>query len=470
MQRFSVGALLLVVLLAARGAGALAAERPNVLFIAIDDLNHWVGYIGRNPQAKTPHIDALAAQGVAFTNAHCSAPACNPSRAALMAGLRPSTTGVYDNGQPWQEHIDKSKTLTTQFLNAGYSVYGAGKIYHADFHRPGEWTEYFVQKRDGHAKTDPSAKDNGVGGIRFKPLTNDSHLADEAIVDYGVQKLGEKHDKPFFLAVGIHKPHMPWNVPKRYYDMFPLDEIELPPTQQDDLADVPAGGRAMAKADEDHAMMVESGRWKEAVQAYLATIAYTDELVGRLLDAYDKSPQRDNTIVVLWGDHGWHLGEKEHWRKFALWEEATRVPYAWIVPGVTKPGGKSAAPVDLMSIYPTLCELCDIPVPAHVEGADITPLLEDPQSAWDEPALTTFRRQNHAVRTERWRYIRYADGGEELYDHQSDPHEWKNLARDPQFAGVCRQLRKLLPSVDAPSVPMGKAAKRKGRQAAAGGR
>jgi arylsulfatase A-like enzyme len=457
-------------LIVSSAALAGAAEQPNVLFIAIDDLNHWVGHMGRNPQTKTPHIDALAARGVAFTNAHCAAPACNPSRAALMAGLRPSTSGVYDNGQPWQPHIDESKTLSTQFLKAGYNAYGAGKIYHADFHRDGEWTEYFKGGKRERVKPHPSAKNNGVGGIRFKPLTNDSHLADEAIVEYGVEKLGEEHDKPFFLAVGIHKPHMPWNVPKRYFDMFPLEEIELPPTQDGDLNDVPAGGLAFAKADGDHKTMVESGRWKEAVQAYLATIAYTDELVGRLLDAYEKSPHRDNTIVVLWGDHGWHLGEKKHWRKFALWEEATRVPYVWIAPGVTKPGGKSAAPVDLMSVYPTLCELCGVEAPAHVEGADVSPLLADPQADWDEPAITTFRRQNHAVRTDRWRYIRYADGGEELYDHQADPYEWKNLAGDSQFDAERQRLQKMLPSVNAADVPMGKAATKKAKRAGAGGR
>lgn len=450
-------------------SGAAGAERPNVLFIAIDDINHYVGHLGRHPQGKTPHIDALAARGVAFTNAHCAAPACNPSRAALMSGLRPSTSGVYDNGQPWQPHIGKSKTLTTQFLNAGYDVFGAGKIYHASFHRPGEWTEYVEEdKKKERYRAHPSAKDNGVGGIRFMPVVDDARLADESTVDYGVKMLEAKHEKPFFLAVGIYKPHMPWNVPKRYYDMFPLETIELPPTQENDLADVPARGLAMAKADGDHATMVQSGRWKEAIQAYLAAMAFADEQVGRLLEAYEKSPERDNTIVVLWGDHGWHLGEKEHWRKFALWEEATRVPYAWIAPGVTKPGGKCAAAVDLMSVYPTLCDLCGLKTPAHVEGADITPLLKDPQATWDEPAITTFGRKNHAVRTERWRYIRYADGGEELYDHEADPYEWKNLAGDAKFAGEIERLRAMMPTVDAKEVPSGKQARQRAKEAGGG--
>lgn len=445
------------------GGPAVAAEpakKPNVLFIAVDDLNHWVGHLGRNPQTKTPNIDRLARMGVAFSRAYCAAPVCNPSRAALMSGLRPSSTGVYDNGQAWQPVIPKEQTLTTQFLNAGYGVFGTGKIYHANAHRPGEWTDYFVGGEQS-IKAHPTAKDDGVGGIRFKPLTDDSKLPDESIVDYGIKQLGATHDKPFFLAVGLHKPHMPWDVPKKYFDLFPLDTIQLPPTTKDDLADVPAGGLKMARPQGDHAAMLKSGRWKEAVQAYLATIAYCDAQIGRLLDAYDKSPQKDSTIIVFWGDHGWHLGEKEHWRKFALWEEATRMPYIWVVPGVTKPGGVCARTVDLMSVYPTLCDLCGIIRPKHVEGETITPLLRDPASAWEKPALTTFGKDNHGLRTERWRYIRYADGGEELYDHDGDEYEWTNLARDEKFAAVKKDLAKLLPTINKPELPREKGPKKK---------
>jgi arylsulfatase A-like enzyme len=450
--------------LAAGTATADAAQKPNVLFIAIDDLNHWVGHLGRNRQAKTPNIDRLAKMGVTFTRAYCAAPVCNPSRAALMSGLRPGTTGVYDNGQVWQPVIPVEKTLTTQFLNAGYEVFGTGKIYHANAHRPGEWTDYFVGG-GGKQTAHPSAKNDGVGGIKFQPLTDDSTLPDESIVDYGIKHLTAKHDKPFFLAVGLHKPHMPWNVPKKYFDLFPLDSIELPPTTKDDLKDVPAGGLRMAKADGDHAAMLQSGRWKEAVQAYLAAIAYCDAQIGRLLDAYDASPHKDNTMIVFWGDHGWHLGEKEHWRKFALWEEATRMPYLWVVPGVTKPGGVCERTVDLMSVYPTLCNLCGVATPKHVEGANIAPLLKDPKAAWETPAITTFHKDNHAVRTERWRYIRYADGGEELYDHAADPYEWTNLATDDRHADAKKALVKFLPTTNNPELPRQKAkAKNKGKE------
>jgi arylsulfatase A-like enzyme len=428
---------------AAPALQAAEPARPNVLFIAVDDLNHWVGHLKRNPQTKTTNIDRLAARGVTFTRSYCTAPACNPSRASLMSGLRPSTSGVYTNGDDWRPRIS-AQMLGTSFRKAGYHVAGAGKIYHGSFPKPTEWDDYF----QGMGRKEANV-DGGVGGIRFAPFKGgDDAVSDYSIVDYCIQQLGKKHDRPFFLACGLHKPHMPWNVPQKYYDMFPLDQIELPPHQKDDLADIPGAGVKMARPQGDHAAMLKSGRWKEAVQAYLATIAYTDMNIGRLLEALEKSPHRDNTIIVFWGDHGWHLGEKEHWRKFALWEEATRTPFIWVVPGVTSAGGVCERTVDFLSIYPTLCDLCRVPVPAHVEGASIKSLLVDPKSAWDRPALTTHGYQNHAVRTEQWRYIRYADGSEELYDETKDPYEYVNLAQKPEFAEVKKELARHLPKVN----------------------
>jgi arylsulfatase A-like enzyme len=240
-------------------------------------------------------------------------------------------------------------------------------------------------------------------------------------------------------------------VPKKWFDMFPLETIQLPPHREDDLGDVPTAGKKMAGGD--HAKMVASGRWKEAVQAYLATIAFCDSQVGRLLDALEKSPQRDNTIVCLWSDHGWSLGEKSHWRKFALWEEPTRTVFVWKVPGVTQPGGVCGRSVDYVNVYPTLCTLAGLPKPAHLEGFDMTPLLKDPKAAWDHPAITTHGRINHTVRTEGWRYIRYANGDEELYDEASDPLEYTNLASKPEHAARKAELAKLLPKTDAPDLP-----------------
>ncbi len=432
------------------------SRKPNVLFIAVDDLNHWVGHLGRHPQTKTPNMDRLAKLGVTFTRAYCAGPVCNASRAALMSGLRPSSTGVYDNGQNWKPVVPVEKTLTTQFLKAGYQVWGTGKIYHANAHRDGEWTDYFVGNRRDKQTSHPDSKDDGVGGIKFRPLTNDSRLPDENIVDYAIEKLAQAKEESFFLAVGLHKPHMPWNVPKKYFDLFPLESIVLPPSTENDLADVPPAGVKLANPSGDHAAMLRSGRWKEAVQGYLAAVAYCDAQIGRLLDAYEKSPQREQTIVVFWGDHGWHLGEKEHWRKFALWEESTRMPFIWVVPGVTKPGSACERTVDLMSVYPTLCSLCQLSRPDHVEGHDITPILKEPSSDWPHHAITTYHRNNHAIRSERYRLIKYSSGDEELYDHQNDPYEWKNLANDPAHKAAKQELLKSLPKVNVAELPRGK--------------
>jgi len=424
-------------------------SKPNVLFIAIDDLNHWVGYLGRNPQTKTPNIDRLAARGVWFTRSYCAAPVCNPSRAALMSGLRPFTSGVYENNNDWRTVIPEDLPLTTAFRKAGYYVCGAGKIYHESYKRRSEWDDYLE-----NAGRDPEPTgDTGVGGIRFAPLDcGDQDLREWKIVGYGIEQLQKKHDKPFFLAVGLHKPHMPWNVPRKYFDLHPLDKIELPPHREDDLNDLPLAGVRMARPEGDHAAILKSGRWKEAVQAYLAAISYCDAMVGRLLDAFDKSAHATNTIICFWSDHGWHLGEKQHWRKFALWEEATRSPLIWVVPGLTKPDARCDRVVDFMSIYPTLTDLCGIPKPEHVEGASIRALLANPVAAWDQPAITTYKFMNHAVRAETWRYIRYADGGEELYDEGTDPYEWNNLAGKSTFDSKRAELGKWLPRENKPDI------------------
>jgi arylsulfatase A-like enzyme len=438
----------------ARVAAPQAPRRPNVLFIAVDDLNHWVGYTGRNPQTITPNIDRLAKRGLAFTRAYCAAPVCNPARAALMSGYRPSTTGVYENGDDWRPHISEDKMLTTTFRKAGYRVTGAGKIYHEAYARRSEWDDYLENVgRDPLPKGDPGMP--ARGGIKFAALDcKDEDLRESKIADYGIAELKKSHDadKPFFLAVGFHKPHMPWNVPRKYFDMHPLDKIQLPPYKEDDLTDIPPAGVKMAKPNGDHAWMQRTGRWKEAIQGYLAAVSYADFEIGRVLDALDKSPDRDNTIVVLWGDHGWHLGEKHHWRKFALWEEATRAPLLWVVPGVTKPNTVTGRTIDFMSIYPTLCDLCGIPTPTHVQGKSVRDLLANPSAAHDEPALTTYLPSNHAVRNEGWRYIRYKDGGEELYDETRDPNEWTNLADAPEQKARKADMARWMPTTDKPEV------------------
>jgi len=454
--------LLLTLLLVPCALSAAEKSPPNVLFIAIDDLNHWVGHLGRHPQTKTPNIDRLAESGVSFTKAYCTAPACNPSRASLMSGQRPTTTGCYLNGQNWRPGISEDRLLNSHFFEAGYRVYGAGKIYHGASDRGGEWTDYFDGK-GGSLTLDPSAKDDGVGGIKFGPLANtDEEMPDYGVVSYCIDRLGEESDKPFFLACGLVKPHMPFSVPKKWFDLFPLESIELPPHREDDLDDIPTAGVKMAGPQGDHATIVSSGRWKEAVQAYLATIAFADSQIGRLLDGLEKSPHRDNTIVCLWSDHGWSLGEKSHWRKFALWEEPTRTVYIWKVPGLTPAGERCHRTVDYSSVYPTLSSLAGLPLPGHLDGHDITPLLKDPAADWDQPAITTHGRGNHSVRVGDWRYIRYADGSEELYDQSIDPLEYTNLAGEAAQAEKIADLATYLPKSEAADLP-GAGGKQKGK-------
>jgi len=435
---------LLIALFVGSSLVAEAAERrPNVLFIAIDDLNSWVGHLGGHPQARTPHIDRLAARGVSFTRAYCVVPACEPSRAALMSGKRPWTSGCYRNGDRWQERLVEGEQLSVPFLRAGYRVAGAGKIFHRDDHWPSEWSEYM-------ARGELSEHGEGVHKMEgfHRPVKHD--LADEDqmdwhTVDWCIERIEEGGERPFFIACGLHKPHLPFVVPKKYYERLSLDQVELPPHREDDLDDVPPAGVAMARPEGDHAKFLESGRWAAAVRAYLATCTWTDMNVGRLLDALDRSGRAEDTIVVLWGDHGWSFGEKKNWRKFALWEEPTRTPLVWVAPGVTEPGGRCDTPVDLLAIYPTLCDLAGLEEPEHLESVSLRPLLEDPGAGWERPAITTHGEGNHAVRLGPWRYIRYADGSEELYDHREDPNEWTNLATREEFAERRASLAAHLP-------------------------
>lgn len=437
--------------LATEGAG-----KPDILFIAVDDLNHWVGYTGRNPQVKTPAFDRLSRMGMSFTNAHCAAPLCNPSRAALLSGMRPGTTGCYTNQDDWKKCIPEGVSLAGTLRKAGYFVAGAGKIHHGNTIYPGEWDDYepargqgSEEDRDAAGGTEAVTKLEGFQTPVMHDLA-DTDLADWRIVDYCIEQLARPRDKPLFLACGLHKPHLPWVVPRKYYEMFPLDEIELPPHDVNDLDDIPPPGRKLAGANDDHERIMASGRWKEAIRSYLATIAYVDANLGRLLDALEKSGHAENTIICLWGDHGWHLGEKQHWRKSTLWEEATRAPLIWVAPGVTKPGTLCQRPVDFMSIYPTLCELSGVPVPKHSEGVSILPLLANAEAEWTRPAVTTYRFMNHAVRSEGWRYIRYADGSEELYDETRDPYEWVNRAADEAVRHRKSALAAFLPQENKP--------------------
>lgn len=429
-----------------------ASEKPDVLFIAIDDLNDWVGHLGGNPDVKTPNLDALAKRGMSFTNAHCVAPACNPSRAGLLSGLRPSSTGIYSNSHDWQNTLADVLTLPQFYRQQGYHVLGGGKIFHGNGVIDRYWDDYYVRKE----LPGPKTPYNGLDKAHFdwSPLDIDeTEMPDYKLVTWASDVLLQtRGEKPLFLAVGIVKPHLPWYAPQKYFDMYPLNEITLPEVPDDDLDDIPELGVRMARPEDDHKAVIESNQWRKAVQAYLATISFVDDQVGRLMEALDKSGRADNTIVVLWGDHGWHLGEKQHWRKFTLWEESTRAPLLFVVPGVTQTGHLCAAPVDFLNIYPTLADLCGLPIPDHVQGMTMRPLLRDSMAEWEIPALTTHGRGNHGVRDDRWRYIRYRDGSEELYDHRSDPMEWNNLATG-SAAGKKRELARRMPTEEVPEAP-----------------
>ena len=420
------------------------AEKPNVLFIAVDDLNHWIEPLGRNPQAKTPNIQRLADMGVTFVNAQCAVPACNPSRAAIMGGRRPWVTGLYMNKTgAWMDFQKPGEGLSAQFLKEGYHVAGAGKVYHGMNYHQGEWSEYLDKSPYSVNGPDVGIAD-GYSNKKVFPDLKDEDLLDWHAVDYIIERLQRDDDKPFFLACGLYKPHLPFVVPRKYYEPFPLESIKRPVIKEGDIKDLPPAGKNMLSI-KAHAKMLIDNQWEWAIQSYLACIYYTDMNIGRLLDALEKSPKKENTIIVLWTDHGWSLGEKQRWKKFALWEEPARTPYIWVVPGMTPAGTKSSKPVDLMSLYPTLCSLAGIERPEHVNGHDITPLLKDPNADWAYPAITTHGRGNHAIRTETHRYIRYANGDEELYHNAKDPYEWTNLASNPEYDSLKAELATWLP-------------------------
>ncbi len=440
--------------------------KPDILFIAIDDLNDWVGPLGGHPQANTPNINRLAERGMTFSNAHVTAPLCNPSRASLMSGMLPSSFGVYLNAQDWREApLLRGKPVLPLFLQSnGYRTLGGGKLFHAATLIPVEF--YGLLPHRGFDDYYPAPnrqlpdeirpigrpvnKNPGfIGGFfDWSPVAaEDNAMGDGQVVGWASRQLLAKQRKPLFLGVGIYRPHIPWYVPQAYFDMHPLDRVELPATVPDDLDDVP-GSERYAANQRIHRWVRETANWERGVQAYLASVSFADAMVGRLLDALDESDRADKTVLVLFSDHGYHLGEKGQWRKYTLWEDSTHVPLIVVAPGITKPGSRSEAPVSTLDIYPTLADLAELDPPGHLEGHSLLPLLRNPDAEWPHQAITTYRFGNHAVRTRRYRYIRYENGDEELYDHDEDPNEWRNLASSPGHADIKVRLEALLPRVN----------------------
>ena len=462
--------------LAASAAASIpAATRPrNVLLIAVDDMNDWVGCLRGYPGVRTPHIDALARRGVLFANTHCASPLCNPSRTALFTGLRTSTTGIYNNDQFWRPALPGVVTMPQYFRRNGYHVAGAGKIFHhtSGFNPPDQWDEFKLQVFDDpwwrrpewfpwNVKTPPppghpfNGLDNFQGEFDWgMPPKKEAEYGDQRAVDFGLEFLRRPQTKPFFLAIGLWHPHIPMYAPQHYFDLYPGRNVKLPETRDDDLDDVPPIGRQWAGARrEEFDRIKREGKWKDAVRAYLAAISFADAMIGRLLAGLERSAHARDTVVVFFSDNGWHLGEKQHFHKSTLWQRSTHVPMIVAEPGGRRRERARSQPVSLLDIYPTLVELCGLPPNAALEGESLVPLLRN-AAAPRRPVLSTFQAGNHAVIDERWRYIRYRDGGEELYDRVADPNEFRNLAGDPAQAERKRDMARSMPASSAAPQPV----------------
>jgi arylsulfatase A-like enzyme len=442
------------------GSNAQNAKKPNVLFIAIDDLNDWVGCLDGHRQVKTPHIDALAERGTLFTNAHCQAPLCNPSRTSVMTGLRPSTSGVYGLA-PWfrtVHELNNIMTLPQHFSKAGYRTSTVGKIYHGR-----DWNSLGIKEFDVVAKIEPGLRrktkrvntPRGGPGMDWAvyPYEEADHK-DWKTASWAVEQLDANPESPFFMAVGFSLPHVPLYATQKWFDLYPEDEIALPRMLLDDRADTPRFSWYLhwKLPEPRQKFLLEAGEQIKIAQAYLASVSFIDNQVGRVLEALERNGLEDDTIVVLWSDHGYHLGEKQITGKNSLWDRSTRVPLIFAGPGVRE-GQRSNRPAELLDMYPTLSELCDLEVPAHLEGLSLVPQLKNAEALRSRPAITTHNHDNHSVRTEGWRYIRYADGSEELYDMVNDPNEFTNLANDSQYAAEKDTLRDLMPQVNQSPVP-----------------
>ena len=460
-------------------AGSACAKQPNVLFLAVDDMNDWIGSLGANPRAITPNLDKLAARGVNFSNAHTPGVYCAPARAAIFSGQYASTTGCYRSSDYFTDHPE-IEGLSLSFSKAGYTTLGVGKLYH---HMPGSidvrgWDEFYLRKPS--QRTEGWSLDNWTeempfpnpfpasvfnkgkeikGGLFLEwaglPNDKEEEMADTIRVNWAADQLGKKHDKPFFLACGIYAPHFPNYCPQKYFDLYDRDKIELPPIKVDDLEDLPERiKRAKTARSKIHKELEAKGAVKDAIHGYLACMSYADAMMGRVLDALEKSPYADNTIVVLWSDHGYHHGEKYDWGKHTLWERTSNIPFIWAGPGVKK-GAVTDVTASLIDMYPTFVEMCGLPRPHQkLEGTSLASTLEKPAVAKDRDVYLPYMAPGeYAIINKDWRYITYGDDGEELYDLKSDPNEWNNLAENPKYKDTKRLLRKSAPKKFSPAAP-----------------
>ena len=441
---------------------AATSTRPNVLFISVDDMNSHLGTYGHSI-VKSPNIDRLAARGVRFDRAYCQYAFCAPSRASVLTGLRPDQTKVYGGPNGFRQAVPDAVTLPQLFRNAGYVAARVGKVFHYSNPQdigtngkddPASWDE--VSNPAGVDKTTlepevinliPSRKNIGSG---FTLLADTKHRDEEhtdgMVATEAIRLMEKNRAKPFFIAVGFFRPHAPYVAPKKYFDLYPLEQIQMPIEPEGHKKLVPAiaiapGARPFLGASVDDA--------RRAKQAYYASISFVDAQIGRVLDALDRLGLRDNTIVVFWSDHGYHVGEHGLWLKTTLFEEAARVPLIVAAPGSKARGQASPRTVELVDLYPTLADLAGLKRPANLAGASLRSLLDEPKAEWTRAAYTQLQKTDgsgHSVRTERWRYTEWAGGekGAQLYDHDKDPREYVNLAGDPAHAGVIVEMKSLI--------------------------
>ena len=440
-------------------------DHPNVLFISIDDLNDWNEPLGGNNQVITPHLSDFSNESVNFTKNYCTSPGCNPSRSTMMTGLHTYTSGMYSNYQDWRKvpKMAEATTLAEYFKNNGYYTAGAGKIYHYSQVHPDSWNNYYPSQVNNMPK-DYIPEDAPVNMPPFKYMYNafdwagisvgNEETSDYKSVEYISNMLKKDHDKPFFLACGIYRPHLPWYVPKKYFDMYPLEDISMPELLENDTSDL--GDRAkelISRGGNYHKNVIEAGKWKEAIRGYLASITFADAMVGKLLENLKKSKYAENTIIVIWSDHGWQLGEKMHWRKFALWENVIKtllmikVPEGiTVLPSGSNNGKNVESLTSLLDIYPTLVELCDLPKNNNLDGKSLVKLLNNPELKIDRSIITTYDFADYSVRKGPWHYINYVDGSEELYNLENDNEEWYNLIGQGSYENIVGELRSHIPT------------------------
>jgi uncharacterized sulfatase len=443
-----------------------ASRRLNVLFVASDDLNNALGCYG-HPLVKSPNIDRLARRGVRFDRAYNQFPLCSPSRVSLLTGLRPDTTRIYNLQTDFRKTaISNVVTLPQLFRQNGYFVARVGKIFHygvpgqigtSGLDDPRSWDKVVNPRgrdKDEENKLINHTPQRGLGSsLSFLAAEGtDAEQTDGKSALEAIRLLEENKDKAFFLAVGFYRPHCPYVAPKKYFALYPLEKIILPRDPADDFDDIPAAALWTKPPNWD----LGERQLREALQAYYASISFMDAQVGKLLDALDRLKLADNTVIVFWSDHGYLTGEHGQWMKMSLFEESARVPLLIAAPG-TKGAGKSCVrTVELLDLYPTLTDLCDLEPPKNLHGQSLVPLLNNPKARWDKPAYTQVTRggernqfMGYSVRTERWRYTEWDGGkkGAELYDHENDPREHQNLAGDPKQAKVVTEMKRLLAQV-----------------------